>query len=60
MIGSNQLSLNQATLNAAVEHYLNTRVFRDGEQVSVTRVDENGSEFNVTIEPAAAPKPSTK
>ena len=53
MIGQNMIEMNQATINEAVEHYLNTRVFREGRQVKVLSVDEdaNNGVFNVTIEP---------
>ena len=56
MIGQNKIQMNQATINEAVEHYLNTRVFREGRQVKVVDVDQDNDGFDVTVEPAVESK----
>lgn len=51
MIGNNQLILNKATINKAVQEYLNAR-FVDEEEVVVTDVTECGNTndgFRVSI-----------
>lgn len=55
MIGNNTIEMNQATVNAAVEHYLNNVVLK--EPVTVTNVTKDAKQysavFTVSIEPKA-------
>lgn len=53
MIGNNTIEMNQATLNAAVEHYLNTCVFKEAVTVMSVSAKSNGYSpmFEVKIEP---------
>lgn len=50
MIGQNLIEMNQATINEAVQFYLNVRVFRDQKQVKVIDVEQNGDSFVVKTE----------
>lgn len=57
MIGNNSIELNQGTMIAAVEYYLNSCVMRDGAAVKVTDIKAKtgyGPSYTVDIEPAAA------
>lgn len=53
MTGENEMKLNQATMNAAIQHWLNTEVFGVGVDITVIDVEAEGSnEFIVRFEPS--------
>lgn len=58
MIGRTELKLNEATVKAAIEHYLNALVFNSTSQVDVLTVvavttygSASGAELTVTVSP---------
>ena len=52
MIGNNVLTLNQATINKAVEYYLNQCVLKDAvDVISVTKNTGYDSTFEVDVRP---------
>ena len=55
LIGNNKLTLNQATMVAAVQHYFDTVVFAEGKSPKVTQVEKESKgygqdEFAVAVE----------
>jgi hypothetical protein len=54
MIGYNEMNLNPATIMAAVQHYFDTVLFKDGESPKVTGVSSSNGvapTFRITMEP---------
>jgi len=58
MIGRNMLTLNEATMQAAVEHYLATHVLKPGHRLKIvgsigTKIAPGGgTDYEVEVEPA--------
>ena len=60
LIGANKLTLNQATMVAAVQHYFDTVLFADGRSPKVTQVEKESKgygpdEFAVSVEEKQQP-----
>lgn len=58
MIGNNEMSLNAATIMAAIQHYFDTVLFAEGKSPKVTDVNMTssvGKTFIIRIENATPP-----
>lgn len=49
MIGTNTIRFNRATMNEAVKFYLEQSVLRFPSEVDVTKVEQDGDAFIVTV-----------
>lgn len=50
MVGINTIILNQATMQKAVEYYLNSILLREGEGVNVVSIKSKMDNYNSTFE----------
>lgn len=60
MTGNNEIILCPAEMHAAIQHYFDTVLFREGQAPKVTSVEASGNSFRVVVtKPTARPSEPT-